>query len=133
VVAGIGLPLILAGCGLGAEGSYNEVSQRDAEGLKTAQTWVLRWIYYDKAPPLVRAELERRGAVRPEYWPLIDEHKIAIGMNTDELQTAWGNGLEQHQTVTASGSHIQWVHYNGSPTDATYVYTDNGIITTIQN
>jgi hypothetical protein len=122
------------GCSaIAAKGSYYEVSGRDAEGLKTANIETLCAIYHDDRPPLIRAELVRRGSIRQQYWPLVDDNRIAVGMNVAELMCAWGLGFEQHKTLTARGENIQWVRYHGTPYDATYIYTENGVITEIQN
>lgn len=53
---------------------------------------------------------------------------IQIGMSQDEVrQSSWGRPNSIHRTVTSNGTYEQWI-YGGS-----YLYFDNGLLTTIQN
>ena len=134
--------IFLASC-TGVVGSYREVSNRDAEGLKTADPEMLASVYADQHKSYQWEELRRRGLVRDQYKPLIDLHQIRIGMTETELKASWG-GFEScpshtflnpvlcgiypvSRTITSSGVHVQWRDTEGS-----FVYTDNGIVTAIQ-
>jgi hypothetical protein len=128
---------------MGCAGSYREIAGRDAEGLKTADTDMLASVYGDYHKPEQWAELLRRGLVRDQYKSLIDRHVVRIGMNETELKASWGGftscasntllnpilcGIWPVSTITTgAGTHIQW-----KTSDGAYVYTDNGIVTAIQ-
>jgi len=51
----------------------------------------------------------------------------SVGMSaSDVLRSKWGKPLSINKTVTASGSHEQWVYSGG------YIYFDNGIVTAVE-
>jgi len=56
------------------------------------------------------------------------KHGVRIGMTADEVkQSSWGRPESVNRTITARGTHEQWV-YGGS-----YLYFDDGVLTAIQN
>lgn len=62
------------------------------------------------------------------YGELIFNHKVKIGMTSEMCIESWGKPIDNLRTTTAYGLHEQWV-YNTK----TYLYFDDGILTTIQN
>lgn len=55
---------------------------------------------------------------------------VLVGMTADQVLAAWGKPTDVNRTTTAVGSSEQWVY---GDLDASYVYLDNGVVTTIQN
>ena len=55
------------------------------------------------------------------------EGTVYIGMNKEQAIASWGKPNDINTTITASGKREQWC-YGGS-----YLYFDNGALTTIQN
>lgn len=76
-----------------------------------------------------RAELERRGTFTAEEWSLIDRKIVRIGMRELAVYASWGLPGDTNTTHTSRGVHKQLVYGSG----ARYVYTDNGIVTAIQD
>lgn len=62
-----------------------------------------------------------------EVWTAIEENKVFIGMTAEQARMSWGKPEEINKTTTDNVKHEQWV-YSGS-----YLYFDNGMLTTIQN
>jgi len=59
----------------------------------------------------------------------IADNKIRVGMTTDQVETAWGKPYKINTTITGTSQSDQWVmNKNGD----TYIYFDNGILTSIQ-
>lgn len=53
---------------------------------------------------------------------------VIIGMTQEEvLLSSWGRPSDINKTISAGGTHEQWVYSGG------YLYFENGILTTIQN
>jgi hypothetical protein len=75
----------------------------------------------------IKAELNRRGAVAPGEWPLIDQQKIRVGMSECALLASWGSPLGINHTVTAAGDSAQYVYGGGN-----YAYVTNGRVTGMQ-
>lgn len=63
-----------------------------------------------------------------EMCEAIGKGKIGLGMTEEQVRAAWGNPRDINRTTTRYGSREQWV-YNMS----SYVYFDDGVVTTIQN
>jgi rubrerythrin len=62
-----------------------------------------------------------KGHIKVELLP-------KIGMSEYEVRkTAWGNPSKINKTITANGTHEQWVY-----SLSRYVYLDNGVVTAIQ-
>lgn len=60
-------------------------------------------------------------------WDAIKNCKIYIGMTQEMLLMSWGKPEDINKSVGSWGVHEQWVYGN------TYVYLENGIITSWQN
>ncbi|HWM26582.1 MAG TPA: hypothetical protein VNP98_17325 [Chthoniobacterales bacterium] len=63
---------------------------------------------------------------------IISEKKVRIGMNAEQCLRAWGEPSKVYRTTNASGRREQWV-YRKSFGAASYLYLDNGTLTTISN
>lgn len=74
---------------------------------------------------LVKLEARRRKLAFNDS--IIQKEKIKIGMTECQLYAAWGSPSERNRSVGTWGVHIQHV-YSGS-----YVYTENGSVTSWQN
>lgn len=59
---------------------------------------------------------------------LIADNKVAIGMNMEMCRIAWGEPLDINRITMKGYAHEQWVYGFG-----TYLYFNNGILSTIQN
>lgn len=58
---------------------------------------------------------------------LILENKVRIGFTAEMCRYSWGNPIDINKTTGSYGVHEQWVY------DDSYLYFENGILTTIQN
>lgn len=59
---------------------------------------------------------------------LIAQGKVRIGMTSEMCRDAWGSPHDINRTTGAWGVHEQWVYSSG-----TYLYFEDGILTSIQN
>ncbi|MBP2617976.1 hypothetical protein [Chryseobacterium jejuense] len=59
---------------------------------------------------------------------LIADNKVAIGMNREMCRLAWGEPLDINRITMKGYAHEQWVYGFG-----TYLYFNNGILSTIQD
>lgn len=89
--------------------------------------------YYDNVKALALAAKNKRKAdLTRKYGAstanLILQGKIRIGMTKDMCMDAWGSPSDINKTTGSFGVHEQWVYGLNS-----YVYFENGVITTIQN
>lgn len=64
----------------------------------------------------------------PEIQALIRKRQIRIGMNREQVVLAWGRPSDINTTTFSRGTHEQWVYSMKS-----YVYFEDGVVTTIQN
>lgn len=72
---------------------------------------------------------ERAQAQRAELTSRKQEG-VSIGMSRERvIQSSWGRPTQVNTTTNAHGTHEQWV-YRGNHS---YLYFDNGILTSIQN
>lgn len=53
--------------------------------------------------------------------------EVRVGMTDKEVIRSWGKLDRINKSISASGTHEQWVYYRGSAR-AQYVYVDNGIV-----
>ena len=58
----------------------------------------------------------------------IADNKVIIGMTKEMCETSWGMPIDINRTILRGLTHEQWVYGW-----ATYLYFDNGILTTIQD
>jgi uncharacterized protein YceK len=125
------LAVLLSGCALGPK----RIATIDDRALcNWYGDWREEWTRKHEMPA-IRAEIERRNLVSPDEWDLIDRKKVRIGMSICALRASWGTATE-NRTSTRYGSSIQHVyrcnwcrHY----TRGQYVYTENGVVTAIQD
>lgn len=75
---------------------------------------------------------ERETRIRKQYGAatakLIIEGRVRIGMTAQMCRDAWGEPSDINRTTGSWGVHEQWVYGLGS-----YLYFENGILTSIQN
>ena len=80
-----------------------------------------------------KAELQKRKASLIKKYghtngTLISEGKVRIGMTKEMCRESWGEPEDINKTTSSYGTHEQWVYGYGS-----YLYFENGKLTTIQN
>ena len=80
-----------------------------------------------------KAELQKRKAALIKKYghtngTLISEGKVRIGMTKEMCRESWGEPEDINKTTGSYGTHEQWVYGYGS-----YLYFENGKLTTIQN
>ena len=80
-----------------------------------------------------RNELERRQALSPHEWHLVDQKKISVGISSCALAASWGPPARINTTVTGYGGSHQWVYRDCSTCKASYVYVDSGKVVAWQN
>ena len=61
----------------------------------------------------------------------IKNQEIVIGMSDEQARLSWGQPDDVNSTVTAGNREEQWVYGDG--TERTYLYFENGGLTTYQN
>lgn len=86
--------------------------------------------------------------IRDEFRDIILENSVAIGMNEHEVEQSLGYPIEINRTITANGEKKQMiygkvftyysfvgtqVYTNRITSDKVYIYTENGIVTAIQD
>lgn len=79
---------------------------------------------------------ERKESFKKEMYRLYGEvdgsriigKKVWVGMTEQMAEYSWGKPESINRTTSAYGVREQWVYYSGS-----YLYFDDGILTTIQN
>ena len=57
--------------------------------------------------------------------------QVKIGMSEEYAKISWGEPGDNNKTITAAGVHEQWVY--GDISHRSYLYFDNGKLTSIQN
>jgi len=75
--------------------------------------------------PAARAEIARRALFTDAERARLFNHQIAIGMSERGLLCAWGD-THVNSTITASRTDRQYVY------PSTWVYVENGVITSLQ-
>ena len=75
-----------------------------------------------------RAEIRKRKIISQSEWPLIEAHKIRVGMSEVALLCSFGAPEVVHRTVTSALVQKQYVYGDGL-----YVYVENGLVTSFQN
>ena len=77
------------------------------------------------------AETRRQDLIKrygKTYGQLIFEGKVRIGMTKEMCREAWGEPTDINRTITKYSVHEQWVYSHSS-----YLYFDDGKLTSIQN
>ena len=89
--------------------------------------------FYYKAPTAgLRSEINERAVISEDDWGAIDAHKIRLGMSATGLICAWGLPTpfgDINLSTGSWGTHAQWVYRKCKRCDASYVYTENGVVT----
>ncbi len=73
-----------------------------------------------------REELDKRQAISPAEWNLIEQRHIAIGMSEAALLCSWGRA-PANRTITATSVRKQYVY------GSTLVYLEDGRVTALQD
>lgn len=61
------------------------------------------------------------------------KHRIYIGMREQDLIRSWGRPNKINTTKSSSGSSEQWIYRNPGIGNDTYVYLQDGVVSTIQS
>jgi hypothetical protein len=61
-------------------------------------------------------------------WSAIEKAKVFIGMTAQQARMSWGEPDKINRTISGSVKREQWVYHDG-----TYLYFENGSLTSIQN
>lgn len=64
-----------------------------------------------------------------EMWELIEQFKVAIGMNKEMVILSWGKPEKINRTIVASGTTEQWIYSNFKQ----YVYFEDNKVIAIQD
>lgn len=70
-------------------------------------------------------------------WPdsikqAIMNGKLLIGMTRDQVLASWGTNYKVNKTIDKDGAHEEWI-YRYYSKNATHLYFENDVLTTIQN
>ena len=129
---------ILAACAAltGCAGSPLAIGMASPEKLAAESDDALCDAYAVMGGTKARAELERRAALTPEEWSIVDRKTVAIGMRRLVLVCSRGTpgiygGI--HRTVTAHGTREQWAYRDTQYGRAIYIYVDDGVVSAFQN
>jgi hypothetical protein len=82
----------------------------------------------------LKAEIDRRGLVKDGEWSLVEAREVKLGMSVCALRASWGPAKE-NTTTSRYGNGTQhiyrlsWCHR----CKVQYVYTENGVVTAIQD
>jgi hypothetical protein len=125
------LTLILTGCAaISPERTTKMTDKQLCNAYGDARdNWSIK-----KNLPNLKSEIMKRGLVKESEWQLIDDKQVRIGMSVCALRASWGPAKE-NSTTSRYGSHIQhvyrlsWCHR----CNVQYVYTENGVVTAIQD
>jgi len=121
------------------EMAAKEKAKAEAEAKKTAE---------QEAAEKAKAEADAKLKAEQEAWDkskagklcnahptwsndeceIIAEGKVRIGMTKEQAIASWGNPDDINKTTSSFGTHEQWVYGLSS-----YLYFEDGILTTIQN
>jgi len=77
-------------------------------------------------------ELLRRGLSQHDL-DLARESKVKVGMSDLAMLAALGQPLRHNVSENSSGTNIQWIFSRGFEKPHLYVYTENGVVTSIQS
>jgi hypothetical protein len=75
-----------------------------------------------------RIALIKAKKLPPQIEKAILDRKVQIGMTDEQVKLSWGNPGKINRTVTVNHVSEQWVY--GS---STYLYFDNGVLTSFQD
>lgn len=89
------------------------------------------FITYTEHEAQLKENKEHRDLILKKFGAnkgkLILENKVRIGFTAEMCRYSWGDPIDINKTTGSYGIHEQWVY------DGSYLYFENGILTTIQN
>lgn len=89
------------------------------------QEFTNQWLSFDGASQLIIAEAKRRKIKLNNA--LVKQESIKLGNSLCQMYAAWGLPSDRNRSVGRYGEHIQHIY------GETYVYTENGIVTSWQD
>ena len=111
-------------------------SMMSPERMAGADSKQLCTDYHQVRSPNIRAELERRNAITPEEWALIDGKKVKIGMSEVAFLCAVGTPTVYgaiNRSQGSWGTSTQYVYRFCQTCKAQYYYVKNGKLTSWQD
>lgn len=110
-----------------------ETSQKKKGFLSTGFSWTnTDQIFWSNKRPWEKIlfEFNPREKYRwtNEIWNLINNSKVRIGMNEEQVKLSWGAPYTINDTVYKDQRSDQWVYE-----DRAYLYFENGLLTAIQS
>ncbi len=111
-------------------------SMMSPERLANADSKQLCDDYHQVKSHNVRAELERRNAITPDEWVLIDSKKVKIGMSEVAFLCAMGTPTVYgaiNRSTGSWGTNTQYVYRFCQTCKAQYFYVKNGKLTSWQD
>jgi hypothetical protein len=84
---------------------------------------------YDDEYYFTENPIEQSWSTEIKY--AVQNQEIVIGMTERQARLSWGQPDDINSTVTAENRDEQWVY--GDETERTYLYFENGKLTTYQN
>ena len=97
-----------------------------ASASKTDIVTLCKQYRSNRLAPLMN-EIRARGVFTARESDAIEGRKVFIGMTEGALRCSWGDADHINRTITAGGTHLQIIFGDS------YVYTDNGIVTALQD
>tara|TARA_R100000781_G_scaffold110309_2_gene75675 strand:+ start:1506 stop:1802 length:297 start_codon:yes stop_codon:yes gene_type:complete len=88
--------------------------------------------YYSNPSDALRTEINSRVGFPDAEWQMIDGNRIHAGMSAAALVCSWGLPTpfgDINRYVGQWGNDAQWVYRKCRHCEATYVYTEDGIVT----
>jgi len=81
-----------------------------------------------------KQEIERRKLLSQDDWDTVAQRKIKRGMSQCAMYASWGRPDRENRSVGSWGTHIQHIFNSGyTYIKPTYVYTENGKVTSWQD
>lgn len=120
---------ILVGCA----GSPARIAMMDKKELSNVSDKNLVNAIHFSGNDRLMEEAKNRGLFTSREIRLIKEEKIAMGMSEKALLASWGRPSDINKSVGSFGVHKQYVYRGGSYSDSTYVYLEDGEVTSWQN
>ena len=121
---------------VGCAGSPLLISNLSYERLKSVNAYSLCNAYAVSPTDSIRVEIQRRGIVPLYEWDLINRKRINIGMSEFGLVCSWGYPFisgRVNKSIGSWGTHKQYVYRACRGCSGTYVYVENGFVTSWQN
>jgi len=74
--------------------------------------------------------VERHPGLSPRIEEALLQGRVLVGMTSTMVEASWGEATDINRTITADQTREQWIY--GSAGDRTYLYFDDGVLTTVQ-